>query len=209
MRYLSIFLLSVISFGALALGTTTNNQKKSAKVKPVKTYQFSLLNSSIGMPPKFINGRMQPGVEVGFSKPLTKRTSAKKKLAVQVNAGYMRQRSLQRNFYVKPAATVSFPVTKKLSIQPSLGLGLMMTQQINKEFKFNEATGTYTKAPSVRFQTLPALGVAPVYNVYQDKRYQYALFAKYEFGAQLPFSALSGILPMNMLQFGIKITPNK
>jgi hypothetical protein len=208
MRYLSIVLLSIYSFSAFALGTNGDQAKKATKKKATPSYTFGLYNAGIGMPPKIFNGGMQPGVEVGYSKPI-KKNSAKKKLAVQINAGYMRHRSLQRSLYVKPTVVLNVPITKKLSIQPSLGLSVMMTQQINKEFKFNEATGNFSKVPSFRLQTMPVVGVAPVYNVYQDKRYQYALFAKYEFGAQLPFSALSSILPVNMVQLGIRITPNK
>jgi hypothetical protein len=210
MRYLIIAFATLLSLSSWAIGSSSvdTKAKKQVSRKQGYVYQFSVLNGGIGMPPAIFNGRIQPGVEVGISKAISK-NSKKKKLAIQVNAGYMRQKSLQRVVFVKPAIAYNVKVTKKLSVQPSVGLSLMAAQQANKEFTFNETTQSYSKVSPIRLQTMPSVGVSPVYNIYQDKRYQYALFAKYEFGTQLPFSALSNILPVNMVNIGVRISSLK
>jgi hypothetical protein len=166
------------------------------------------MNNAIGSPVGFANGRLSPGVQVGLSKAVNKKSKSKA-LQVQVNAGYMKQKSLQSSVYVAPALAYHIKVTQKLSVAPSMGVRLMATQQANKEFIFDASTSTFKPAPSMRFQVQPTIGLAPTYNVYADKRYQYALFASYNFGAQLPFSALSNVLPMNIVEFGLRITPLK
>jgi hypothetical protein len=205
MKSLFILLLSFITVTAFAFNTKkVASKKKALTYKSIfnnKTiYNFSINNAAISMPTKVFNGIMHPGVEVGFSVPLK---NAKPKLTVGADAGYYRQQGLQSAFYIKPNIAYKIPITKKLSITPKLGAGMVIMHNQNAEFKFE--SGIYTSVNRNIPQFMGSVGVQPSYNFYNSKTYKYNVFVRYEFAAQTPFSAISSILPITMLHLGITI----
>lgn len=166
-----------------------------------KKHQSEIIvqHAGIGMPQHGINGRLQPGFELGFH-----RLQAKKRYAgIHYALGYMAQRSLQRSYYVKPSLFYYYTVVQhKLIVQPHLDLGVLLTRQTNKEFKFEQ--GVYDRVNPLRMQCLPSLGIDLHTPIYKTKKYTYNAVLGYAFGLQLPFSELSTILPINQFRIGIQ-----
>jgi hypothetical protein len=204
---------TLLTFIAFTFITSTafgiiKTKKKLKKVLPASTaYHIGVQNVAISLPTKLINGTPHIGVEVGFSVPL-KKNAKKQRFTVGADGGYFFQRGLQSGTYVKPNIAYSFPITKKLNVQTRLGAGLLVTNNLNKEFKQNEA-GTYKKVGSLNPQAMLSFGVQPTYNVYNSKKYQYNTYLRYEFAAQTPFSAIASLLPLTMFQLGVTIQGGK
>jgi hypothetical protein len=179
-------------------------KEKKASKRPV-SFNASVKNFAIAMPPAFKNGSWHPGVEVGFNVPI-KKDSKKKRLTVGANAGYFAQSNLQRSVYLQPKIEYKINVTKNLSISPNIATGLQLVRNTNSEFTF-ASNNTFTKNSPYRAQFLGSLGVAPEFKIGSDKRFDYSVFVNYQFAAQTPFSALSSLLPMSVASVGIRIIP--
>jgi hypothetical protein len=203
-------LLTLIAFTLLTTTSYGIIKKKKAgkKFMPASTaYHVGVQNVAISMPPKLFNGSPHVGVEVGFSVPL-KKNAKKQRFTVGADGGYFFQKGLQTGTYVKPNIAYSFPITKRLSVQTRLGAGLLLTNNLNKEFKQNE-TGEYKKVSPINGQAMMSFGVQPTYTVYNTKKYRYNAYLRYEFAAQTPFSAIASLLPLTMLQLGVTIQGGK
>lgn len=157
-------------------------------------------HAGVGMPLHGINGRFQPGFELGIEKL----KSRKHFISLQYTFGYMAQRSLQRSFYLKPSLGYNYFVFKnKLKIKPHLDFAIMLTRQTNKEFKLEN--GRYERVNPLRFQVMPTAGLDVGLPIKKNNHKQYSLLAGYAFGIQLPFSELSTILPINQFRIGLQI----
>jgi hypothetical protein len=203
--FLAFMLCTVSAFAAF--------QKKGKNKKACTTvckyfnkktkYNFSLNSAAISSPTKPFNGLFHPGIEIGFQKPVfNKKISSK--LTYGADAGYYRQQGLQSALYFKPNLNYTFAITKKFSITPRLGAGLVIIHNQNSEFK-TQTDGTYKKVGRNIPQFMGSIGVQPNYNVYNSKTYSYNVFMRYEFAAQTPFSAISSILPITMLHLGLSV----
>jgi hypothetical protein len=168
------------------------------------TLRATFLNAGIGMPPHFVNGRLHPGFEAGLQKSFTDHP-ARAHGIYTIQLGYFSQRSLQRAWYLKPGAGFSLQLHKKIALTPKFNLSLMAVQQINPEYKLNDQH-QYVQVNSMRIQWMPSLGLETTVLLAQSARLQYRLLAGYEFGLQLPFSAISAILPVNQLFAGVAIS---
>jgi hypothetical protein len=197
---LLLFAFAVTSTAVFGINRNPNSTKKLSKIN---SYHIGLQNVAITMPTKVLNGMPHIGVEVGFSVPL-KKDAKKQRFTVGSDAGYFFQKGLQSGTYLKPNIAYHIPVTKKISVQTKVGTGLLVTKNLNNEFARNEL-GEYKKVSPYNAQAMISIGVQPNINVYNTKKYKCDAFVKYEFAAQTPFSAISKILPLTMLQFGIKI----
>lgn len=168
-------------------------------------FNATVMNTGIGMPPHFVNGRIHPGFELGLQKQLSKK-SLKSSLDYSVSLGYFSIASLQRAMYLKPGLGYTILLSKKLFFRPSLNLSLMNVYQSNDEFEF-KGNGNYDKVSSARFQVAPSLGLAAGIGLVQLSKWNIGLLLKYEFGVQLPFSQLSSILPLNQIHIGFNFKP--
>jgi hypothetical protein len=197
---LSIIALVVISTAVFGINRNPNRTKKLPKIT---SYQVGLQNVAITMPNKIFNGMPHIGVEVGFSVPL-KKDAKKQRFTVGADGGYFFQKGLQTGTYVKPNIAYHIPITKKVSVQTRVGTGLLITKNLNKEFA-QDAAGKYQKVGPYNAQAMLSIGVQPTVNVFNSKKFKYDAYVRYEFAAQIPFSAISKLLPLTMLQFGVKI----
>jgi hypothetical protein len=204
---------TLLTLIALTLITSTSfgiikKKRAGKKAMPKSTsYHVGFQNVAISMPSKVLNGMPHFGVEVGFSVPL-KKNAKKQRFTVGADGGYFFQKGLQSGTYVKPNIAYSFPITKKISLQTRIGAGLLVTNNLNKEFKQNES-GVYKKVSPLNPQAMLSLAIQPNVNVYNSKKYRYDAYLRYEFAAQTPFSAISTLLPLTMLQLGITIKGGK
>jgi hypothetical protein len=198
-------LLSIVAF--VVISTTVfginRNPEGRKKLLKINSYHIGVQNVAISMPNRVFNGTPHFGAEVGFSVPL-KKAAKKQRLSVGADGGYFFQKGLQSGTYVKPNIAYHIPVTKKISVQTKLGTGLLVTKNLNNEFA-RDAAGKYNKVGPYNPQAMVSIGVQPMVNVYNSKKYRYDAYVRYEFAAQTPFSAISKMLPLTMLQFGIKI----
>jgi hypothetical protein len=169
--------------------------------------RFDILNAGIGMPPHFINGRLHPGFQLGLQHPFRQK-HRKSYGEYFLGAGYFAQRSLQRAFFLKPGIGYTVPIYKGITIRPVCHLSLMTVKQINDEFKLNDH-GVYEQVSKYRFQMMPSFGLETAVPVAHGKHRCCAITLGYDFGLQLPFSALSSLLPMNVLHAGVRITKLK
>jgi hypothetical protein len=208
MRQLLLLAFMLCTISTFAAFQKKGKAKKScttvSKIFNKKTkYNFSLNSAAISMPTKTFNGLFHPGIEVGFQKPVFK-NKMNTKLTFGADAGYYRQQGLQSALYFKPNLTYNFAITKKLSIAPRLGAGLVIMHNQNSEFKM-KTDGTYAKVGRNIPQFMGSIGVQPSYNIGNLKGYNYNVFMRYEFAAQTPFSAISSILPITMLHLGLSV----
>lgn len=189
-----IFLLTLLPFLLSAA-------KKNASYQLLHHYdiQAHIMNAGIGMPLHFINGRLQPGVQLGMMSHLKK----KKGFLHQYGVGYFAHRSLQRICYVRAGMQYAFPVYKKLYLHPQANFSGMIVRQTNREFKF--VNGVYKEVGSTRLQLMPSLGMDISYPVLHHGSWSYSLYAGYEFGIQYPFSTLSSTLPIQQIKLGIQL----
>jgi hypothetical protein len=204
---------TLLTLIALTLITSTSfgiikKKRTGKKVMPKSTaYHVGFQNVAITMPTKVLNGAPHFGVEVGFSVPL-KKNAKKQRFSVGADGGYFFQKNLQSGTYIKPNIAYNFPITKRISVKSRIGAGLLVTNNLNKEFKQNES-GVYQKVNSLNPQAMISLGVQPNVNIYNSKKYRYDAYLRYEFAAQTPFSAISALLPLTMVQLGITIQGGK
>ncbi len=210
MRLIFIIVLSMLNVYGFAKNSHHTIAPKS--LSGCKKFLFnnslfhaSILNTGIGMPPNIINGRLHPGIELGFQKKMTK-NEKKSTLDYSFNLGYFSIRSLEQASYLKPGIGYSFCISKRFCIRPSLNGSLMMVRQLNDEFKF-KGNGNYETVSPLRFQVAPSLGLETSINLFQLSKMDIGFRLKYEFGVQLPFSLLSSVLPLNQLHIGVNLKP--
>jgi hypothetical protein len=199
-----IILFTSISLHAAfkSVGKKSKQSKSITKVlqnKAVKS--FSLFNSGITMPTKPINGRLHGGVELGYKAALLKKN---KHLLIGTDFGFFYQKGMQSAFYIKPAVSYNFNATNKLSFEPKLGAGLLVSSKYNKEFKLN-TDGTYSQVNRLVPQFVGSFGVQSNYEVFKNKNLKCNVFVKYEFAAQLPFSSISSLLPLTLMHLGFSV----
>ncbi len=205
-----LFSIALIASATLAfgIGKNTSTVKKAATSKVGFTKGMSahigLMNAAITMPTKVLNGTPHYGVEIGFSAPL-KKDAKKQRLCVGADAGYFYQNGLQSGTYVKPKLSYKIPVTKKINIEPRIGVGGMVTKNLNNEFKRNNG-GDYVCVSPYNTQAMVSVGVQPNIKVFNGKKYNYDAYIRYEFAAQTPFATISSILPITMMQLGMKVS---
>jgi hypothetical protein len=200
-------LIALVLISSTSFGIIKTKRSKKRTMPKTTAYHIGVQNVAIGMPPRVLNGTPHIGVEVGFSVPL-KKNAKKQRFTVGADGGYFFQRGLQSGTYIKPNLAYSFPITKKLSVQTRLGAGLLVTNNLNKEFKQNEG-GVYKKVSPLNAQAMFSFGVQPTYTIYNAKKYNYKAYVRYEFAAQTPFSAIASLLPLTMLQLGVTIQGGK
>ncbi|MGI9191898.1 MAG: hypothetical protein ACR2IL_07325 [Chitinophagaceae bacterium] len=169
--------------------------------------QATLHNAAIGMPPHIINGRMHPGLEVGFLQTLSKKVH-KNNPEQGVFLGYMAQQALQRSIYAKYLLGYKIKTYKSWWVKPGLQLGVMAVHQRNAEFKLN-AQGQYEKISVLRAQFLSGLHLETGLHVGYFKQYPLQLVGRYEFAMQWPFSQISSLLPINQVHVGLRASNRK
>ena len=162
---------------------------------------LNLMNAGIGTPPRFINGRMHPGLEVGVSKPFA-RSEKKNRPEVRLLLGYMAQPSLQRAAYLQPGLGYRFRLYRRLDLIPHLDVALMGVRQTNDGFRY-QGNGQYRAEGRWGLQVLPALGLELSLRT-GKKPESPAICGGYRFGMQLPFSTISSLLPINRLHLGVQ-----
>lgn len=200
-------LLCIISLTPLhAISKEQKSCKFNRYIKESEV-RLAVLNAGIGMPPHFLNGRLQPGVQLGLQHPFRQRH---KKCFGDYTlwAGYFAQRSLQRSSFIKPGLGYSVPVYKHIMLRPAFHLALMSVRATNDEFKRNDQ-GIYEQVSRCRFQIMPGFGAETSMPLAHRNKFQYAFTFGYELGFQLPFSQISSVLPMNIFHAGIKINSIK
>ncbi len=169
------------------------------------SWQVTIQNASIAMPPHIINGRLHPGFEMGMNKAFqTKHKTSF--FNYNFLLGYTAQQSLQRTMYLKSGLGYSISLFKKWYIRPSLQMSWMRVRQSNDEFEYI-GNGEYKTVDRNRFQCMTSVGFETGIPILQRKKMQYEALLKYEFGIQYPFSIISATLPINQIHFGIKINP--
>lgn len=164
--------------------------------------QASLHNAAIGTPPHFINGRLHPGLEVGFLQTLSKKQH-KNNPEQGIFLGYMAQQALQRSLYAKYLLGYKIKTYKSWWVKPGLQLGVMGVHQRNAEFKLN-AQGEYEKISALRAQFLTGLHLETGLHIGYFKQYPLQLVGRYEFAMQWPFSQISSLLPINQMHLGLR-----
>jgi hypothetical protein len=190
-------------FFLFSVGLYANKKCSLSKVYHKYDVQFSVFNASIGMPPHFVDGRIQPGINIGLEKIKEKRNTFLHHYAI----GYFAHRSLQRINYLKAGYGYRFQIIKSLYLKPALNLSAMMVRQTNREFIFKN--GSYEEANRNRLQLMPSFSIDMSLPIAALKRRKINTFFRYEFGVQLPFSQLSSILPINQLHLGVSFHLNK
>jgi hypothetical protein len=164
--------------------------------------QASIHNAAIGMPPHLINGRIHPGLEVGFLQTLSKKTH-KNNPEQGVFLGYMAQQALQRSLYAKYLLGYKIKTYQSWWVKPGLQLGIMGVHQRNAEFKIN-AQGQYEKISALRAQFLTGLHLETGLHIGYFNQYPLQLIGRYEFAMQWPFSQISSLLPINQVHLGVR-----
>ena len=164
--------------------------------------QASFHNAAIGTPPHFINGRIHPGLEVGFLHTLSKKAH-KNNPEQGFFLGYMAQQALQRSLYAKYLLGYKIKTYKSWWVKPGLQLGIMGVHQRNAEFKLN-TQGQYEKISALRAQFLSGLHMETGLHIGYFKEYPLQLVGRYEFAMQWPFSQISSLLPINQLHLGLR-----
>ncbi len=200
-----LIILQLITFQSFAHLEDDERKKPTKGILHHFTWRATFLNGAIGMPPHFINGRLHPGVDLGFQSDLF-RKNKKNKIDYTLLAGYFSVRSLQSLTYLKPGIGYAIKVYKSTYIRPNLNVSAMYVRQINEEFKF-VSPGKYEIVRHARFQVMPSLGVEALISISKIKARQLNLILGYEFGMQLPFSEISSILPINQLHLGFQYKP--
>ncbi len=165
-----------------------------------QSYFLNIKNFGIGMPPHFVNGRAHLGVEIGTQHLFI--SKKKSSFLYQYSLGYFSQQSLQRALFLRPGIGYQGYFFKQFYIKPQLHVAAMWVRQINEEFVF-QSNGEFKKISSSRIQWMPSLGAELGLPLFQHKNRIYHARAGYDFGVQLPFSALSKILPINQIYIGI------
>lgn len=159
---------------------------------------FHGIHAGIGLPTHGINGRLQPGIGVGYI-----RQTKHQHLLWEIALAYTAQQSLQRSFYVQPGISYQYKI-KNMAVDAGLHMAAMFVKQTNDEFVW-QSTGTYQSVSAYRFQYMPSLHLGIQYPVYSTAHFKYSIHGRYAFGIQYPFSELSAFLPINQFQLGLSI----
>lgn len=203
MKVLPIVFLFFIP--CLAFAQNETEQKSSLHNYLVSSdYRMALTTTGIGMPPNFINGGLHPGLQVGFQRAL----KAGSKLDYSFDLEYFAIPSLQRVAAFRPSLGFPIQLAKWIELRPNVNLALMLTHQLNDEFRFT-STGQYEAVGKNRLQVSPSIGLETFIQLAQKQKMNYELMLGYAFGMQLPFSALSSLLPLNQLKVGVRLKRNK
>lgn len=193
MRIILFLFLIGCGFGSIA--------KPSNCCQTIKQHydvEISLLHAGIGMPNHLINGRIQPGLNLG----IIRKQPNKKHVQHHVLFGIFRQQALQTALFVKPGIGYRIHIFKNFQLRPQINLALMGVRNSNKEFKWEN--GQYEAVNRNRFQVMPSLGLEAIYHGFKIQKYPIGIVLRYEFGMQLPFSNLSAVLPINQIAIGVR-----
>jgi hypothetical protein len=206
--------LICLCFGVTVSGFALKKNNTSTKSSTTKktfisnaAYHVGIMNAGITMPTRILNGTPHFGVEVGFSAPI-KKDAAKPRFQVGADLGFIHQGGLQTGTYVKPNVSYKQPISKKINVQARVGVGAMVTKNLNNEFTIHPTTFEASKTSPYALQALPSIGIQPNFAIASGKKYNYEAYLRYEFAAQTPFSVISNILPITMMQMGVKVKSN-
>jgi hypothetical protein len=198
------FLLSSTFMYAFHSIDGSGKTKKKLGLPKRGAVSAALLNSAVSMPLKPFNGKANPGVVVGF------RTSPSKKvkhLSVGVDAGIARQGGLQTMAFVKPSVSYAIKVSPTVQISPVLGAGLLMSKRANPEFTPITAPGggiMYNPSTAWSPQFMTSFGIEPSVQVYKGSGLRAQVYMRYDFATQTNFAAISSMLPLTMMQLGLR-----
>jgi hypothetical protein len=162
----------------------------------------SINNNAVSMPNVPINGSIHPGFTLGYAqafKPFPW-------LKYGVDVGYFFQKGLQSGLSVSPTFSANSKIYKRLYLKYLITSGALLVKNYNPEFVKN-TDGSYKKTSALHFQYIGGVGLEPQYNFYRSKKYEWFLGVRYQFNAQLPFSAISSLLPITQIQVTLTLKP--